>query len=157
MKIEKLVCKIQEAVSDIRNINSGGCGVFAAMVAKRLNRLGIPAVVRVGAHDADTSNDRLKRALTYPDSISKEYLSNEGVEFYHLIVEFKHGGETYHLDSNQFHKATPITNNYGVRLYDGHLTPLQALQIARSKYWNYQFNRKQIPNMIRKLNEAFNL
>lgn len=157
MNIVNLVYKIQNSVFDIKNLNRGGCGVFAALVAKRLNRLGIPAVVRIGNWDASDRPNILEQALTNSNPVNMDNLRNWKVGFDHLIVEFTHEGKTYHMDSDHFHEAKERTTNFDTPIYRGHLTPKQALVIARSKRWNWTFNRKQIPAMIRALNKAIKI
>lgn len=157
MNLKALVNNIQKSVNGVNNLNCGGCGVFAALVAKRLNKMGIPAVVRIGDYSADVNPKLLIDTIKSNNSFNTKILKRNGIKFDHFIVEITHNRRKYHLDSDFFHLANPITTNYNTQLYEGFLTPFQAMILAKDKYaWNRAFNRKQIPAMIKKLNEVFN-
>lgn len=159
MNIEELVNKIQGVVRNIPNINNGGCGVFAALVAKRLNKMGIPAVVRIGGYISEKKKHDLINGLNSNTDIGISPIRKwhlDYIDMEHLIVEFQHGGKIYHLDSTTFHEQKERTTNFDCPLYHGHLNTLQALHIARRGSWNIRFNRKKhIPELIKRLNEVF--
>lgn len=154
-KLEQLVTNIQESIDWVSDLNCGGCGVFAALVAKRLNRIGIPAVVRVGAWSANQ----------HPSAIRDTYHKNSRpkqadfwmncVSFDHLIVEIPFGGQIFHMDSECFHPAESVTRTCNAPLFPDPLDIHTALRIAKDKGWNHRFNRKQISSMIQSLNHVF--
>lgn len=157
-QLKSVVEAMQYAVAGVEDLNSGGCGVFAAIACNRLRKLGLDPVVRVGDGGADP--DALIEAL---DSGAKDLcdLNNNGIYFDHLIVEVKWRGRYYHFDSETFGLADD--EKCGVYdttpLLDGYLTPEFVMKVARDTYgWNHWFDRSKIPAMIKNiryyLNEA---
>lgn len=158
MEIENVLLEVQKVVAGVEKINNGGCGVFAALVAKRLHRMGYVARVRIGQMDSFWSSRNENCLINAKDNGAKSMYDfyHHGVSFDHLIVEILlENGEVLHFDSDQLHPAKEKTVNYDAPILNGHLTPLEALRIAKEKQWNPLFNRKQIPAMIKALNGVF--
>lgn len=154
--IEPLLLEIQNVVADIDRMNAGGCAVFAALVARRLNKIGVKAKVRVGdVFCWGQSKKQFKNAKKKGAKTLEDYRNN-GIGFWHLVVEITEGKQKYHFDSESL---VPAKENLVLfpqaEFYEGAISPAECLTLARSKDWNYMFDRKQIPALIKKLNEVF--
>jgi hypothetical protein len=154
-QFKRLIAEIQQSVEWVDDLNCGGCGVFAAIVAKRFNKIGIPAVVRIGAWNAPSNSNAVKDTYSQYSRPKQSHFRSNGVSFDHLIVEIPFGGNIYHMDSICFHSAEPKTRTCSAPIYDGNLDVATALRIAKTKDWNRCFDRKQIPNLIKSVNDVF--
>jgi len=155
-KLETFLFEVQNAVADIDRMNAGGCAVFAGLVSRRLNKIGFKAKVRVGdvLYNSNEKN-RLKDAKKNGARKMGEF-GEQGICFWHLIVEITDGKQKYHFDSESLVKAKKNLVLFpNAQVYNGALTPAETLILARSKGWNWMFNRKQIPTLIKRLNEVF--
>lgn len=155
-KLETFLFEIQNAVADIHNMNAGGCAVFAGLVSRRLNKIGFKAKVRVGdvIYDSKEKN-RLKDAKKKGARRMGDF-GKHGICFWHLIVEITDGKQKYHFDSESLIKAKKNLALFPqAQVYNGALNSAETLILARSKGWNWMFNRKQIPTLIKRLNEVF--
>ena len=154
MEIKNVLLEVQKVVAGVEKINNGGCGVFAALVAKRLHRMGYVARVRIGQRWASSMNCLISAKSNGAKTMMDFYY--HGISFDHLIVEvLLENGEVLHFDSDQLHPAMAETVNFNAPIQNGFLTPLEALRLAREKNWNPSFNRKQIPAMIKAINGVF--
>ncbi len=129
-------------------INSGGCCVYASLVAEELIKLGVKVQGIVGYWNAksEPSLDYI-RPLIKTGTLSDWH--DNGVNFSHVGLEFIHNGYTRHYDSNgvSFQRKKLM----GFPLYDGRLLPKELRKLAASREgWNPYFNRRDIPD-IRKL------
>ena len=151
-QLEDTIRSMQAAVIDVESLNNGGCGVFAAIAAKRLHRLGVEAVVKVASYNAEYDRNLLLNALK-DGATTKEDFSQRDVDFDHVWVEVKWKGEQWHFDSNNFHRAKNRCCLIGAPFFKGSLNPFLALSVARSRKWCSRFDRKNIPRMISSLNK----
>lgn len=144
--LNSLAAKLRDNFSDI---NYGGCGVVAAMVATRLSNRGVPVLVRVANDRRSLTQIRqgiLKKMRTKRLPTKSEW-NCAGVCFGHVVVEFEHDGEKYHFDSNGVVKASSNDPTFGSPIMEGHLSVSEAKKIAREDSWNSDFDRDQIPDM----------
>lgn len=155
-KTDKLIAAIQElqnATGNIHSINNGGCGVFAAAAAKRLNRMGFRAHVRV----ASFSNFglRLAKLVASGNITSKDDLMNNDIPCDHLVVEAIVNKKRIFFDSSSMSETFKPHLFLDCHLGAGKMDALSALRVARTPHgWNPRFNRKQIPAIFRQMNSA---
>lgn len=144
--------------NNIPTIDSGGCGVFAYHIAKRLENY-VPLKIRV---ISDSRNKRI-------DGIRNRILSNEGdtkdilewnwydLHFHHILIEFHYMGKDYLYDSTGVY----LKRNYPIQDYGylchGSLT-LKELEylVSGQTGWNRYFDRQaHIPFVKRKVKQFF--
>lgn len=155
MNVIDMLNKLAIVISgEITNINKGGCAVFASHVAYHLkyNHGMKDVVLRTGWNGDKVNIDKVRKGIP-SNSTSMEW-NDVGIHFGHVIVEFKHRGKKYHYDAHAGvikSQRKTVLNNYP--LYAGSMTLEEGLQIASSDVgWNSQFNRKQIPKVIKIIN-----
>lgn len=128
----------------IEYLNRGGCAVYAAHVAARLHKLGLPVwgVVSMawGGDNVDLNAIRMNNR---PRCVYD--WNRAGVDFNHVLLQFVHDGTIWTHDSNvtvpQAVKREPTCNG---RIVRGNLTlsELQALA-SRQEGWNRCFSRAE--------------
>lgn len=131
------------------NINSGGCCVYAAMVAEELHKRGVDVCIIVAAECSDDDEGH-NADLNYLErnikSNSKADWNNNGVFFNHVGIEFRIGDDIYHYDSNGVHPEDVMLDCW--RLYEGRISIETAKSLAEeAEGWNTTFNRKSIPSL----------
>lgn len=143
-------------------INLGGCCVYAAAVAKRLEALGIPVDVCVPTYGHAETVDEARNNLRNNGSAgrtAKEW-EEAGLYFAHVAVRFQYEGVWWTHDTDALHEGRDgfgkcSWNDDKPRyqaLPDG-MTPDEALRIAsHAKGWNSSFDRRDIP-MVRSMVE----
>lgn len=157
VNLKELLAQIQDTTSQFENVNRGGCAVFAALVAKRLTKIGVPVVAKVSSyafanHTAIDDTARLGKELT------RSNLQESGLAFCHVSLEIPIDGTKHYFDSENLTLAIEAGQEEptcGFVMTHGGLNPIQISNIARTKNWNYTFSRRQIPNMIKALNKVF--
>lgn len=135
-------------------IAEGGCAVFAAIVAPYLNEL-IPTKIKVLNDDTSISLGYAREVGLKTKDASGWY--KNGVEFYHVVLEFKIDGVKYYYDSDGVYKQVHpyVLTHPRVRMYKGALTVDEVKSIARtSTGWNKTFPRDTIPR-LRKIAKHF--
>lgn len=155
-KFDKLIAAIQElqnATGNIERINNGGCGVFAGAAAKRLNRMGFRAYVRVASFG--DFGLRLARLVANNAIKSKDDLTDNDIYCDHLIVEAIVGKKRVFFDATNMSETFQRELFLHCRLGHGRMDALSALRVARTRRgWNTWFRRSQIPKLFRQMNEA---
>lgn len=158
MSIIKKLNALAESVTDeVEDLNYGGCGVFAAMVAKFLNDKGIPATCFAcyspGRGDPGNSITEARKLVEDVGDCSE--WEDNGVSFYHVGVEFKHRGRMYFFDSHGV--VAPADEFHGIPVQEGRLTLDEMEAMAeRPHNWNRWFNRQQIPHLQSLVKEHLN-
>lgn len=143
-----------EAAEEITGgcLNYGGCCVFAAIVGRQLQGLGITvgAVVRGwGAR----SNVRDVRANIREVEDGGQWNSN-GIHFNHVGLEYVINGRAYHYDSEALTGADRHPKLQDP--YPGRLTVEEVEALAsRPSNWNRSFDRALIPRLEAAVVEAF--
>jgi len=144
--IEQLRALGSECEDTIPCLNQGGCCVYAAHVAKRLQELGIPVWGIVADRDSKDKGININdvRLNCGPDNSPKGVLewNAEGVEFYHVLLQFVHEGKIWTHDSGTTTDQR-LTNDptLGAPIIDGNLTVGELSALARDKRWNPSFDR----------------
>jgi hypothetical protein len=138
------------------NINYGGCGVYAAAVARRLIELGVQAEVVVPlpyGYDADgpkSVNDA--RNNLYNAEPGKEDWEHAGLRFSHCAVRFKHNGRWYMHDSRSTKPGRSMFGGEHGDSYDAlpdGMTPDEMQLCAdEASGWNDSFDRSLIPRVL---------
>ena len=134
------------------DINWGGCGVFAALVAKRLKKH-FDVKIRVG--NDITPEVAIDDIRTRVESNTVDEWNCEDMWFSHVVIEFQWKGKTYHYDTTGLHEASDTTYMGGYPIVEGHLTVREMTELARSKGWNTSFDRDSIPEIRKTINAAF--
>jgi hypothetical protein len=154
----KLNVLADEVSNQIERVNNGGCAVYAAHVGYHLKYIrGLKDVVlRVGDYCSDDGNRSIEsfRKKVKSNAAPRDW-NRAGVYFGHVILEFRYRGKLYHYDSaGGVVRASDVTVLNEYPLYDGHMTVEEGLAIASvSEGWNKMFDRKQIPKLIKLINE----
>lgn len=138
----------------VQSLNAGGCCVYAAHVAKRLQHIVPTRVVVFNSEDIDINYVRANVTNNY--SIREWY--NNGMRFYHILVEFDYRGKTYLMDSTGIYDdLTHAGACAGDATYKtGELTIDETIAFAsRPHGWNWWFDRRQIPTLKKHVNRTF--
>ena len=154
----------KDAEQHLKNLNSGGCAVFAAHVGYALKyRAGLSnVVIRIGNPWADDESDLVSvdevRNNVHPNANASQW-DSAGLIFGHVILEFVTGKtkkKLRHYDSSGVTGASNVTNNFGFNLHPGYMTVEEGLQIASEQDgWNRCFDREQIPQLIQIIDKHF--
>ena len=149
--IARKLNKLSSAVSSrYPEINSGGCCVFAALVAAKLTKI-VPINVRVEsgsrAYSLDIDHIRVQKANNDCD------WSSYGVRFKHVLVSYEMNNRTWYYDARGVKKKyIPLssTEKDGEKvLCKGALNITEASYLAaESIRWNSLFDRADIPELI---------
>jgi hypothetical protein len=128
----------------IPRINSGGCAVFASLLAQCLTRYG-DVKIAIGDDDSFESVDTVRKNV-FGDTADD--WNQQGVSFNHVVTEFTYKGESYHIDSSGVHPANNLTHVGDFSILPGRMTVPEVMGIAASHLgWNRMFNRDTIPAM----------
>lgn len=151
----ELLTMVQDALIDVENMNAGGCAVFAAFVARRLEKMGIETNIRIGQFYTKPAPNAVAMARKENARYAPDY-SRHDISFGHVIIEFKWMGETFHFDSDNLAPAAKTTKLCDFPIHSEPITPKECLLIARRRQgWNWMFNRKQIPFILRTVSKIF--
>lgn len=132
-------------------INNGGCCVFAALIARQLDKH-VPVRIRACNRGARKHNlDDIRKNIV--ENTASEWEKN-GVTLYHVIVEFDYKGKTYHYDSTKLNEAEDKFDR--IPVYPGHFSLEEAEVFADDQYgWNHMFDRSDIPKIKRMIGKFF--
>ena len=165
MNAQQLIHEIERLCRGVRyqtrDINSGGCALFAGEVAKALQDLGIEAWCRswwmpawgapMAVLTGETAAQVRKRVRDTGDPHDWE---DNGWEFMHCTPRFKLCGVTYEAD------AEVGVRKHRVRLpdyepYSRHkFTPEEMLKLySHADAWNSRWDRRQTPTVQRLVSE----
>lgn len=145
-----------KADTKIDYLNWGGCGVFAALVGRKLQDAGIPVGVVCGSwrHNGDKADVERARSNVAEKWDAEEWNAN-GVYFGHVGLEVEIDGKLYHYDSKQGVKPAGKEID-GLPIAKGRVTIEEMELLAgESLNWNSDFNRKQIPKLTKLVEKAF--
>jgi len=135
------VGEIAESINVMfRNVNSGGCGVVAALLAKELRKLTSVEIVVCNNWGGRSILD-LREAC---DSVHEWY--DYGFSVTHMWVEFEFLGARYAIDSTGIHTVKSIYERWG-EVLEGALTDDETEELLGLGRWNSRFDRNQIPAM----------
>lgn len=137
-------------------INYGGCGVFAAEMAKDLTAKGFDATIRVVPDPWDLQgfdNMQAMFARIERDGNDAGDLYEWEVTPYHVVLEVKGHGIHGILDAENF---SPVRGyRYNGRVMAKGYVPLEIMEKAASarSLWNPTFPRKTIPKVRKAIKE----
>lgn len=165
--VEGLLHKLRalgRAAEDATNgsINYGGCGVYAAAVAKRLEALGleVECVTPVGRYGgapniSDARANLLDMGVS-PESATAEDWWEAGVCGYHVGVRFMYNGRWYTHDTSRTLRGRDMCGGaMKFNCTEDGLTPDEAHAMASDERgWNSRFDREFIPD-VRELVEEY--
>jgi hypothetical protein len=141
--INKLNEVAELVTSKARNINCGGCCVFASLVLDHVQNM-TPVRISVLSNwfGRENSIDVARTKVTCNQT--NEWNEN-GIYFGHVILEFDHDGVTYFYDSDG---VTKKDQDYRAGdQVDGYLTTQECKELAEDVNWNRMFDRANIPTM----------
>jgi hypothetical protein len=145
----KLAEKVQDA--GIKDINAGGCCVYAALLGEALKQRGdkFRIVVDGGIWGGNISIPRARRNIKNTASV-REWNAND-VNFYHVFLEVKD-------DRGEWRGVDGEGEAHAMHRLPGFL-PLPDAQLlaATEDGWNDWFNRKQIPKLRRIIHKHFDM
>ena len=147
----------KETTMHIDSINSGGCCVFAALVAKHLSKY-VPVQIRVASSWSESLVALGVVRKKVPDPYNIHHWTDNGVGFSHVFIEFRHKGKSYIYDSNGVQEKTePCDPTFGYPTFPGSLTLAEATKFAMNKNsgWNKMFNRRQIKKLEKIVDKGF--
>jgi len=126
----------------VRNLNRGGCGVFAEKLYRLLIDLRVDAKIFIMTENAEGMRKRLTENEPYAACIVHVLIMVEGK----LI-------DSEGIWDNA--KAVPLSD-WGSELYETDLATLVSLNSDGKNTWNPCFDREQIPLVEQILKEAAN-
>lgn len=159
-KLADLSSFCQSILDNHPHINYGGCCVFAAMIAKHLEKHTETRIV-VGDWAAldDDTGDNIRNIDDARPSVRKNTMvewNNGGVQFGHVLVEITYKRKKYHVDARGVFPAAERDPSFRYPIYNGSLTLKEAAKLgASSKGWNTTFDREEIPMIKRAVNKYF--
>ena len=138
-----------------RSINYGGCAVYAAIVGKELQALGVEVKVLVGGGWSSNPAVSVDEARKNVKKIGRKTDWHENnISFGHVGLEFFWKRRKYHYDSNGAHKPQKTLD--GSTIHKGRMTLEECTAIAAEPQgWNTSFNRRQIPALRRMIKAHF--
>ncbi len=154
--IEGLNTLAREANEAFPDLNSGGCAVFASIVANVLqSRFAITSVGVVADSFGGGANIEEARERIPADKRGKvREWNRNGVQFGHVALEFQHDGATwiYETEAGAVLEKSPAV--YLVHKYweitHGRLTMAEIDALASEQEgWNRMFDRDEIPAIKR--------
>lgn len=153
--VEACLLAIGEEVEEkVRNVNCGGCGVYAVELAKRLHKLGITdCKIRAygDRYEVDISEVENTNFRTNKPTHSSEWNRN-GVWFHHVKVEWNGA-----LWDSEGKVSLDRANTWNwSKLQKGSISD-KAMRILTklASNWNSWFERDQIPKIRRIMNKHF--
>jgi hypothetical protein len=130
-------------------INSGGCCIFASLVARHIAKR-LPTTIKVENYceaDIDSIRPRL-----YHNSIDS--WNSHGLQFAHVAVSFVYQGRKYYYDTRGCNTKYEALVYNGV-LAGGNLTIDEAAELASQRGWNPAFDRRIIPELTELIDRFF--
>lgn len=151
-KLQALGAAVNELTDD--DVNYGGCCVYAALVGRELEKLGIPArgvVCSYGPGNVDEARNNVK-------SVEDTRAWNRaGIYFNHVGLEAKIGGRYYLIDTDRMNPAGEKRLGRGRNpICEGRLSVDELEKLAGIGHdnetefkdgWNSRFDRDYIPAM----------
>jgi hypothetical protein len=141
------------------SVNWGGCGVFAAKIASRLEKHAEKVRIRVGNDKHEYHKGQDVAAVRPKLQSNTVYQWNKhDIHFAHVIVEFKYKGKKYHYDTFGAKPAKEVTFMGEYPLVAGGLTHQEMAELtATGRGWNPLFNRNIIPHIHKMIDDAFDV
>lgn len=147
--IEKLNELGEKAMKRFHSLNSGGCAVFASLVADRLAELGVEAegVVAMDFWDSTPNIDKARKHVNNVGD-ADEWEAN-GVMLSHVGLRLNLNGREMLYDSEGLRPAGHTRNSLlGYDVIQGTFTRDELRALADNAWnWNSKFNRRNIPKL----------
>lgn len=144
----------KQTIAQHPNVDKGGCCVVAAHIAQRLKALGVEAWVVTGSTwwTGSKNIDEIRNDVQYNNS--KDDWESNGIDFAHVLVEFKWRGRYYAYDSTHGAVIAPhYWNNICWIRNIGSFSVEEAHSFAQDDGWNITFDRDQIPAIVNKIDQ----
>ncbi len=130
------------------NIDSGGCCVYASIVAAALKKHDIEAVGIVASWTAEGSRLNIDKIRTNIEKNTVFTWNDNGISFTHVGLEFRINGRLKYYDSKGVKRANGTLDE--MKVYKGRLSCDEMKKLAADwKGWNRSFNRDDIPALRR--------
>lgn len=135
-------------------VDYGGCCVVAAHMGKVLQSNNVSVRIRVLNSGDRIDIDKARRAHAPK---SKRGWERAGLDFYHVVTEFRHNGESYIYDSTAgVRPFAEVRASLFPVMCDGALTVKEAKMLADTDDWNDCFDRSEIPHIRRRITRMVN-
>lgn len=148
--------------SALRYINSGGCAVFATMIASRLQAANFPVDIVVfsyshnGRSNIENARNNLNNCGLDLSRIQNWY--GEGVDFCHVMVEFDYDGKRWQYDGKELREegVNDITSWGSYEKCESTMSLHDMTKLAENPHnWNHVFDRELIPFLSMLIDDAF--
>lgn len=146
---------------EVRYVNSGGCGVFASLLAKKLTSLGIPEEeVKIinycmggGSYDVCEAEQAVRSE--YGDEMvgTWQFWTNYLPGMAHVRVCWQ--GHIFDAEERTDTLANNRTWGWSNELCNGHFSHEAMQLLAEEDDWNPVFDRSQIPILEKIIDKAF--
>lgn len=155
--MSELLIELKRKISrKYHNLNCGGCGIVAYLVANRL-QAHFPVRIAVEGYN---HNSKLEKAREEMNNFSRvKHWENEGVTFAHIVAEVRLGKRWYTFDASKGLVLSSLfwEDGGGKHLGFMSLKELKLIAYDRSPHaWNNMFNSEQIPSLRSSINSFFN-
>lgn len=149
-----LSTKLRKATEKFDKINSGGCAVFAEMLSVKLNALNVDhKIVYLVDNFRGDKKEKFNEIVSDKSKFSNLELNSNGIYCLHMMIDID--GKL--VDCDGVHESLSAT------IYDGYicgeLTTKQCNKISYNDEdvytWNKMFDRGQIPDMKKSLDNLF--
>jgi hypothetical protein len=153
----KEICLIMnKANQKFRDVNSGGCGMMAYILARQLSKITKTRTVVCGYGGGDL---KVARSNVNDNNINSWYKQN--IKFTHVWVEFLWNKRWYAIDIKGIKPRKQMYGDSGrwSKPYDGSFTLKEIKELAHDDTyggWSSCFQRDQIPYMKKMINKEFN-
>lgn len=161
-KLFKILRDLQAYMQDHHEyVNYGGCCVYAAMIAEKLQGLGLEVEVVTPVMGRWYQNASVVRKLVKNVALKHDWNDN-GLSTNHVAVRFKtRAGNVYTYDSDALIRGSTFFGGQMDRTdpkFGTGLTVQEAKAFAsKQDGWNRTFDRKQIPTIQKAVDQAFGM
>lgn len=136
-------------------INSGGCGVFAALIYPHLERLSLNPVIRAIGYYFKPRNIDEERDNILSNAQDPLDKYNWSIDASHYLIEVNILGNSYYLDSEGVYSESKLKSK-GWKVAEGSYTYEEMKAFAESRNgWNTYFDRSQIPSIQQQVDDFF--
>lgn len=160
-KLFKILRTLQKQMQEKHpSLNYGGCGVFAHLVARKIEKSGLKVEIITPCDDYSKPANAVRDNIREVDNPND--WDNNGLCLNHLALRFiTKSGVTYTYDSNVLYKGSDKFGNskyktnpeFGTGLFIHEVEQMTKAQ----RGWNRCFNRREIPAIKRKINALFDV
>ena len=168
LKIIKEITKSLNPINNIyKEINHGGCGVYAHALSSILQQYGINSnIISIGIHYSKPTHDInnvINESLVNYGEINMHNLSLVGCKIFHLMVEVEIDNRFYFIDSTGVYEdisRNPIWNGIDTTILsiDGRMNIKECYGLSNNpEGWNHLFNRSNIPGIYDYIKSRLNM